>query len=295
MYAAINQLQPYMYNNKKVQTTTVPQIIIPIILPVPKVSMKPKCPISDVLLWNCIMILRDDDSDDLCQQSGQNIQQFVTEFRLDLLKRIQTTPSDLKKTNQKITLSIIEQIKSDLLIGCPFRYEHVIAFAAIHKKHVFFVFEHSFFEIKGDNTVTTTNNGANEDEGEKFNQDNGTRYIYMFNKSGMHATSQKELETVLIGKFKIEQYNKVIKGVSSFKLSELKHILDTWEQADQVKQVVSGDSSNIVVTNGPSITDGGSGLAVGNDKKASLYNKIRESIMIESAIDLLINSLSKLR
>lgn len=90
-------------------------------------------------------ILREVDDSAVCRDAREFILQhqqrdepiFCTKRMCEyMLQRLQKEPQLAKSTNQKLTCAEIEEVKSDLLVGPPFTFAHLIVFAGVFQLRI---------------------------------------------------------------------------------------------------------------------------------------------------------------
>lgn len=122
------------------------------------------------------------------------------------------TPSTMKNTNHKITNIMCQEIISELIVVKPSSLITIFAFIAYYKKHVIILNgnTHMFFSF----TKTVTDCHDNTVILEYKNSDFGIE---------LEVTKEK-IENIMKNTFRLESIEKPLKGISSYKVTELENI-----------------------------------------------------------------------
>lgn len=126
------------------------------------------------------------------------------------------TPSTMKNTNHKITNIMCQEIISELIIVKPSSLITIFAFIAYYKKHVIIVNgnTHMFFSF-----TKSISFDANDWH------DNTVILEYKNSDFGIELEVTKEkIENIMKNTFRLESIEKPLKGISSYKVTELENI-----------------------------------------------------------------------
>ena len=129
---------------------------------------------------------------------------------------IKNTPSTMKNTNHKITNIMCQEIISELIIVKPSSLITIFAFITYYKKHVIIVNgnTHMFFSF-----TKSVSFDANDWH------DNTVILEYKNSDFGIELEVTKEkIENIMKNTFRLESIEKPLKGISTYKVTELENI-----------------------------------------------------------------------
>jgi len=126
------------------------------------------------------------------------------------------TPSTMKNTNHKITNIMCQEIISELIIVKPSSLMTIFAFIAYYKKHVIIINENTHMFFSFTKSVTFDANDWH---------DNTVILEYKNSDFGIELEVTKEkIENIMKNTFRLESIEKPLKGISSYKVTELENI-----------------------------------------------------------------------
>ena len=134
---------------------------------------------------------------------------------MDTLKK---TPAELKNSNYKVSNVLIQEILSDLLIHKTTTMSTLLAFVAFYKKKVFLTSDKTYLYYSYNKDLS---NDVSLGDVVIIHYDTETK-LYGID---MNITQDK-VNNIIINKFLLDHFNKPLKGVSTYKVSELETISD---------------------------------------------------------------------
>jgi hypothetical protein len=212
---------------------------------------KRESPIKDSLLF-CLMKIMEMD---VSAGSDTSPDKLEKEFRKKMCADMQAFDDLRLVTNQRFTKICIEECKSDLLMNESFDLLHLALFCAVYQKRVLFRFD------VGKNVVLEFIPLRTPVEDSQF-------IIEYSHERKEYVLSEAPILSLIsapVQKFEMHQYNKAMRGIGTYKVSELRAIATNFFKKVDGEEIVSQKMGT-----GPSTHE------IGHMAKSELYSCVQE-------------------
>ena len=133
-----------------------------------------------------------------------------------MLDYFKNNSSLLKNTNHKITNIVIQEILSELMVNKKTSFLSIIALCIFYKKHIFIIKEKTFLFYSFNKIINF------ENELDTYLSDCIVINYKNDNEFGIDLDITKgKIEYIIQNKICLESYNKPLKGLSTYKVSDL--------------------------------------------------------------------------